>query len=243
MLLGVALGAYFAVSGSSTSSTSAARRLYAASLAAAGRSGSFHYTSYSKSAGQTFTIVGDAGDGTGIQHLVLGGHRFTLVLVNGTVYFKGDAIVLENQLGLPASTAAANAGKWISVQSGDAPYQNLEPGISAHSAIAQVVLTPRNVSTMRGADGTTFSRITGGLPSQNGQGTGTASLDVSGGSQLPRTYESTSGHSQGTSRISFSKWGEPVSESAPSGAIPYASLIGSNAGPGGGTLTPPTVAA
>ncbi len=238
VVFGAGVGLAWLTQGSGTGSNGAsATSLLQASNAAAGRSGSFRYVSVSTSNGRPGTIRGDAGPDSGRQDITEGGGSFTLVLVGGVVYFKGDATSVESQLGLSPSVATQEAGTWISVQSGDSTYGTIEAGITTQSALAQISLSPTSVTG--GAGGT---QVIAGSPADPSV-SGTASLTIAGGSKLPVSYSERTSDStgSGTFRFSFSNWGEAVNESAPTGAAAYASLPGANgpAGSGGPTTTVP----
>ena len=61
------------------------------------------------------------------------------VLVDHVAYVRAVASFLQHALNLPADSATTYAGKWISVQQGDATYQGLVSSLSPTQAIEQFV--------------------------------------------------------------------------------------------------------
>ena len=136
----VAAGVYLIATASSTSSpettaSPAALRLARSAEKSTIDGGSFHYVSAFTSGGQTQTTVGDAGADSGKQVITIGPDTFTVLVIGGACYFQGDAKQLEDQLGLPASIAAAHAGQWISLSPGDLPYQSVYVAVTTNSAL------------------------------------------------------------------------------------------------------------
>jgi hypothetical protein len=202
-------------------------------LAAAGRVGSFHYVATWQVDGASQTVSGDASPSSGTQHVRAGDAEYSVALEQGTVYFDGDASALEDQLGVSAQTAERYAGSWISLTQSDEPYAALEGGVTAASALGQILIEPTSISTFRVPHHTPVARIIGYIPpGRPGQVlTGAAVLDTTTRSGLPALYRVT-GSDGGVgwqSEIMFSRWGQPVAVSAPSGAHPYTSLLAGHA--------------
>jgi hypothetical protein len=227
---------------SGTSSGTAATRLLSQAVAATAAAGTFHYVAVSQGGNTNQTTVGAAGRASGSQRITFdssafGTERFSLVFVGGVVYFRGNAASIQDQLAVTShTTAAAHAGRWIAVRHSDTPYAALAEGITARSALTQIVIRPHSIAAVHSADGRHIWRLSGDLPPQQGQGgavTGTAHLDIAAATKLPLSYASTtsSGGQQGTSGFTFSRWGGPVTVTAPSSPVPYSSIaLGSGAG-------------
>ena len=58
-----------------------------------------------------------------------------VMLVGTTIYVQAGASVLESTMGLPAAASTANAGKWISVQSGDSAFSQLSGQLTLSSEL------------------------------------------------------------------------------------------------------------
>ncbi len=233
-------------SGPSSAGASTARALYAQALAAMRHSTGFHYVARSTGGGAAQTIVGDAGSSAGRQIITVDGNagkeQFTLVLVAGTVYFQGNVAALADQLGVPAATAPGLSGRWVSVSDQDGPYSVVAPGITTGDQAAETSLVPASMSSVN-AGGASVTRILGTVPPQQGSPGGNGHLDIAPGSHRPLSYMSTiplTGQ-PATSTVTFSHWAA-VAETAPSGAVAWATL-GASPPPGGygsgvGSLTP-----
>jgi hypothetical protein len=222
---------------SSETSAAAAKALYNQTLAATRGSAGVHYVSVSTSANVTQKTVGDATQDGGGQLITLnstyGNEAFTLRLVGGTVYFQGNVPALEDQVGVPASSAAGLQGKWVSVTSSDGPYSILQPGITVAEQANELAMVPKSTSTVTASDGSRATRISGTITSQQGD-SGTGYLDVAAGSHLPITQASTlsGGGITTTTTVTFSGWGTAVPPSAPATSVAW-STLGASSPPGG----------
>jgi len=197
-------------------------------LTAAGAADAFHYRAVWRSDGFSQVVVGDARPSSGSESVSVGRDEFTMVFTGQGAYFEGDAPALRDQLGLPASTASANAGKWISLQSTDGPYSMIEENVTTSAALAQVLIAPFATSPAHRTHGVLLSRITGRIP--HGQVvTGSARLDLMARSKLPATYsaQGSYGGQPWSSTIAFSRWGANTAVKAPAAAVPFSSLPGS----------------
>lgn len=233
--------------GSSSVTSTAARALYNQTLAATRGAAGVHYVSVSTSANVTQKTVGDATQDGGGQLITLnstyGNETFTLRLVHGMVYFQGNVPAVEDQLGVPAASAAAVQGKWVSVSSSDGPYSVLQPGITVAEQANELAMVPKSTSQVTAADGSRATRISGTITSQQGD-SGTGYLDVAPGSHLPISQSSTvsSGAITTTTTVTFTGWGTAVPPAAPATSVAWSTLGASpppnGYGSGGGTQSP-----
>jgi hypothetical protein len=215
-----------------TGSAAQARATFQQAVTATGASAGFHYVAVS-TGGDAQTIVGDAGQADGRQAITFvssfGTEQFTLLLVNGTVYFQGNTPAVEDQLGVTTATAAAVSGKWVAVKSGDGPYHVLQPGITTGSQASELTLTPESLSRVT-AGGVSATKISGIIPGTSTLPPGSASLTVASSSDLPISYASTISSLSFTT--TFSGWGTAPSVSVPAGAVAWSTLT--TAVPAGG---------
>lgn len=218
-------------------SASQALAVYRQSLAATRAASGFHYVAII-SGGSGQRTVGDAGARGGRQQITLtssyGAERFTLLLVDGTVYFQGNVPAFEDQLGVPASKASSLQSSWVAVTNGDGPYSVLEVGITASDQADETVLEPASVRQVTLSGGDSGLRVQGAVPPQQGAPAGTGHLDVTGSDHHPIAYsvKISDGTTTVTSTVTFSAWGSAPSVSAPSGPVAWSSL-GASAPPGG----------
>jgi hypothetical protein len=230
-----------------TSGAAEARALYQQAVAATRGSTGFHYVGVS-SGGQPETIVGDAGQSAGRQQITFvasyGTEQFTLLLVGTTVYFHGNAPAAEDQLGVSTATAPSVAGKWVSVATGDGPYNQLQVGITVADQAKAISLTPESSARITSAGGGAATRISGIAlsPPPNNLPVGPGSLDIAPRTDLPITFRFTD-PSGGSFTGTFSAWGTAPSVSAPTGVVAWSGLTtatppGGYGSGGGATSTP-----
>jgi hypothetical protein len=244
VLLGVGV-TLIVTSGSSTlkSVDPAAKRLVRAALKSTVDGGSFHYVSTFTARGQTQTTVGDAGMSSGKQVVTIGSDTFTILVIGTACYFQGDKRQMVDQLFLPDSIAAAHAGQWISLAPGDPPYQSVYVAVTTRSALnANIAFAAHQESGTTRRAGYRVLAITGPMTNEvvGGQlqsAKGTADLYITTSRpHLPVQYTENGKINKIASKLvmTFSKWGENLAVTAPTGAVTYSSL-----GAGNGT-TPST---
>jgi hypothetical protein len=215
-----------------------AAAVYQQALAATRATTGFHYVAVTAGGGADQRIVGDAAPNGGTQVITFdstyGAEQFTLVLAGGTVYFQGNPPALEDQLGVPPATSPGLQGKWISVSTGDGPYDVLAPGITIADQVQQLALIPTSATAVKAPDGIPATRIFGTVPPQNGSPPGTGRLDVPASPYLPISFVSivSGGGATITSTTTFSGWGAPAPVAMPAGAVAW-STLGASAPPGG----------
>ncbi len=246
VVLLVGAGVFLIVTSGSTTTTTAspaAQRLVRAALKSTIDGGSFHYVSRFTSQGQTQTTVGDAGVFSGRQVITIGSDTFTVIVAGAACYFQGNERQMVEQLGLPVSIASSHAGQWISLSPGDAPYQSVYVAVTTRSALdANISFAPRQETGTSRRAGYRVLGITGPMKNEvvNGQlqrAKGTANLYITTSRpHLPVEYTEKGKIDKVASTLSmtFSRWGERLTLSAPHDAVTYASL-----GVGNGT-TPST---
>jgi hypothetical protein len=233
--------------GSSSATATKAKALYRQALTAAAASAGCHYVSVSSGGSTTQRFVGDAGQHAGGQTITLdstfGTENFALTLVSGTVYFQGNIPALEDQLGVPATSAAGDIGKWISVASNDGPFGVVAPGITVGDQASEMLLVATSTLPVTTGNSTRATRIGGTVPAQNGAPAGTGHLDINADTHLPVAYVTVISDAGVTitSTTTFTAWGTAPTAAAPAGAIAW-STLGASMPPGGyggsGGLTP-----
>jgi hypothetical protein len=242
VLIGVGVTLIVTSGPSSSAAARTARLLVRAALKSTIDGGSFHYVSTFTSQGQTQTTVGDAGVSSGKQVITIGSDSFSVLVIGTACYFQGDARQMVDQLGLPLSIATPHAGQWISLAPGDLPYQSVYAAVTTHSALDDnIAFAPHQESGTSTRAGYRVLGITGPMTSQFVDGAlqrakGTASLYITASRpHLPVQYTEDGKIDKVASKLvmTFSRWGEAVSVTAPRAAVTYLSL-------GGGNGTTPT---
>lgn len=220
-------------SGSGGLSGKSAQQVLRVSLAAARDGGSFHFVDRNGSGKQTRLLVGDTGTVNAQQSLTAGGSSVEVRLVKEVAYIRAPSESLEAVLGLSAPKASAEAGKWLSVTSGDKGYgqivKALAPASELNSFVPKSPLVLRSPTTLHGVSVLPISgaasagAATGALNAQ-------ATLFVS--DQPPYrpvggllTGKDVHGRSQ-TDEVAFTRWGEVIRLGTPSGAVSVATIAG-----------------
>jgi len=227
---GIGIGVWIAP----TSPAAAARSLFASSVAAATRAGTYHYVERSTTDGFPDDIVGTAAPNDGLQHIIergsSGTNSFDLRLVHGVVYFRGNEAAVVDQLGVPLSKAPSVTQRWVSVHRGDAVYRGFEAGITTKSNVAQLtsVMVPESTTSVSGGSEPETQIVGGVIVASHKQTAGIARLNIINSTSLPSSLtgqasDVTSGASISLS-WAFSRWHERVILKAPSSSTPYASL-------------------
>jgi hypothetical protein len=248
LLCAIGGGVVFATHHGSTptaiqSPTEANSALYAAAMA----SGSFHYVDVSSGSvggkAATGTLTGDVGLTEGVQTMTSDLGNYQVIVINAVAYMKADVTMLENNFGYSASQAAPYADRWIEFTASDSPYSAIAADLTTGSTWGNPSNSPSNglphtpesvtpVSTMNGqsVQSVLYSQ-NGSEKATNGSYTGTETIVFAASEPHLPSYatEQLSGTVNGqpstsSDRVTFSQWGEPVTLTAPTGAIPYSAL-------------------
>ncbi len=266
LVVGLLAGGGVALFGGSTSSNStttpttsipantpvspAARKVLRQAFAATIKAGSFHYVATLTGSTQNTTATGDAGNGSGRQDWSTidsnGTARFTVIVVGTACYFRGDALAMVENLGVSSAAAAAHAEQWISLAQGDQPYASVYAAVNTRDALSEnVAIKPQKLgsTTVAGRKAETVSGTLTqvSIPGQTvPKQTGTGMLEVSAATHRPiRFTERSTASGQKTSFVmTFSRFGEAVTETAPQGAVSYASIGGASGQNGTGGNSP-----
>ena len=188
-----------------------------------------HYQLHATTGTQTQVITGDAGQTEGEQEVATGSNVVDVQLIGAMAYVKGNAGGLQFTIGLPAAVATAYANKWISVVSSDSLFQPITQAVTVKGIFSQLkpsgTLSTGAPTTIDGQDAV---GVSGGLPGQVTQGvTGTAVLYVTlHRTNLPVAFSGTAREAQRhvTDIGAFSRWGEHLALTPPSGAVAFSSL-------------------
>ncbi len=206
--------------------------LIRSATAAAGHAGSMHFLEVTTVAQSVATLSGDLSGADEQETLVQKTGILQVRLVSGVVYVNagGLASVLESLFGLNTFDAESLDRRWVSVSSGDAPYAKLVKSLSIAAQLAE--FTPvepglANHGTVE-VQGHTAYAVTGTpIKTTSGGAPGSATLYV--GVDPPHlplggSVALTRGSRHETRLVSFSRWGEPVTITAPTGSVPLSSI-------------------
>jgi hypothetical protein len=182
---------------------------------------SVHYVTAQASGSMSVTINGDAARDRGIQRITYrkDGHlgHVTVLVVANTAYVRGDAFTLTNYMRIPASAAGAWAGKWLSLADTAPDFAPVAAAVRLVSTLSELKMPPPFGSV--GPAARLGHRVIGIRSSfQRGGHAISEILYIDLSRSLPLQLVGTSGTT--TINGTFSRWNEPVSVTAPDGAIP-----------------------
>jgi hypothetical protein len=220
--LGLLLASTALVSSASGASTaSSAQRTIAAAVASATTAGSVRVTVHFVSGRTAGEVIEDSSRRSGVETVAIGKERVSIVLVDDTAYFAGNAQGLSSYFGFPSSTASALSGQWISISKSDPGFDAVTSGLTLSSALREV--TPAGtVSEGRRSVANTQSTVS--ISGMGSDGRSRITLFVARkGKELPVEAVVASG-SASDEIVSFSRWGEQVRTPTPSRSIPLSSI-------------------
>jgi hypothetical protein len=217
---------------SSTGPKGSAERVLRAALAAATREGSVRVTVHFVAGDTTGEVVQDSAQQSGVQTVAIGKERISIVLVGGRAYFVANLQGLTSYFGLPARSASALTGRWISVSPADSAFQSVIATLTLPSALKEV--TPvRTISEGRRStvDGHSTTSISGTGSSGEAR---TVLFVAAKGMPLPveAVVSGGSGKEESGEIVVFSRWGENVHTPVPTDSIPISSLSSKSPSPG-----------
>ena len=128
------VGAALPNGAASASAHSPASQLLSDALNAAQQSGSMHFVDKTTVNGSTQTLEGAISAPTAGETLTSSA-PLQVELIGGSIYVVGNAEALEQSLQISAAQAQPYAGKWIVVQTTDAPFQLLAQDLTLGSTI------------------------------------------------------------------------------------------------------------
>ncbi|HEY7946682.1 MAG TPA: hypothetical protein VID75_03340 [Acidimicrobiales bacterium] len=188
---------------------------------------SFHFVDQSRVGTKTTTLTGE--DTAAGSYQVLSGSGSALEVeqrADKSLYVRGAAGGLEGALGLSTTAAAADAGKWISLQPADSPYKAVAAALDPHQELYAFVPTaPYTLESPREFHGRTVVGVAGKAPILAVNGTGLVAT-VYVPTEPPYTPVGATltfgtGVSAGVEAVVFSRWGQRTNPPAPAGAVAY----------------------
>jgi len=211
-------------------SAMSAARLLSGALAAVRAGGSVHVDITSHSPDDSVTYSDDATGNGGRQVITFNGTgHATILLIDGVDYVQADAQALHGFFQAPLAQAERAAGRWISVRPGEklgtSTYDDVTAGITLSSVATELeVGSPLSETAPATVAGQPVIGVQAPLPASDGLPGAKLVLYVTDDSALrPVRYELVgAGSTQNT--ISFSRWGERLSLTAPAHAVPASSF-------------------
>lgn len=192
-------------------------------VAASTQEGSVHDVAVFTSGKISTAFVQDSTSHSGQQSITIGKtERASVILLDNVAYISGNKQAVVGFFGFPKSLGLALAEKWISFQPTDQGYSTVSAGVTLPAVLKEFAPTgPLSMSGQKKVDGKSVVGISGKIPG----GRETLYVATSGSPLLVAVQASGhNGKHSGTERITFSRWGESVNLSAPSGAVPLSAL-------------------
>lgn len=195
---------------------------------AATTAGTVHFVDITRSGKEQEALVGTISAANAQETISNGGTPLQVMLVSSVAYVSGSADVLEGSLSLPDDAAKADAGKWISLQPSDGPFDTVVGALSISNALDSYLPGKAHFGKVVKLHGQAALAITGVPPEDALEGAqGSLTLFVSVASPhvpVAATLVLARGKERSTEEVAYSDWGAPVHVTAPSGAIPYSSI-------------------
>ena len=211
-------------SAAAAAAPSSANQSLARALAAAKAAGSARITVQFFSGSTSGKVVQDSTLRSGKQTVAIKDELASVVLTGGTAYFSGNSKGLTSYFGVPSALVPTLTGRWVSVQSTDSAFQAVSGDVALSSALANV--TPSGTLTAGKRSkvaGQSVKSISGAAPG----GGGRLTLFVANDAQsLPVEAVETSGSGKSGKGeiVTFTRWGEHVQITTPSGALPLSAI-------------------
>jgi hypothetical protein len=223
--------------------TEANSDLYAAAMA----SGSFHYVVVSSGtdAGHAVTSTqnGDNSRTEGVQYNTDGPSNSEVIVINSMAYMRANLAMMENAFGYSSSEAAPYVGRWIAFAPTDSPYSSIAAGVTTGSTWGNSSVSPSDLlphTPVSVSNVSTFNGVSVQSVQYSLHGTNQAAHATYSGSEailfsaakphlpanLTEQLSLTANHqpSHEVLKVTFSRWGEPVTVTAPTDSIPYSTL-------------------
>jgi hypothetical protein len=212
-----------AASTTTTTTGQSAQSLYDAAIKAATSHG-VHFQSKATQSGTTLQVAGDTGATSGEQAVTVSKgdvvEHVSALVVGSTGYIEANAAALKNIIGLSSTQASRYAGKWLSFPTSNQGLDTLVAGLKNSDVAAELQMTgPYTFGTAQTVEGQRALAVKGTVTDSSGGKIPVTLYVAANGAALPLEQVTNPGRSGGSSSIystvSFSKWGEKVSETAP----------------------------
>ncbi|HWE66894.1 MAG TPA: hypothetical protein VG298_09645 [Acidimicrobiales bacterium] len=226
--LGASLAGLAAL-GPPASGATSAKTQYQAVLRAAG-SESVHYVSKANDQGVVLEVIGDTGQTSGSQVLVIQSgstvEELEVVLVGATGYVRGNANSLQKIIGLSAAQSTTYTNVWLSFPATDPTLAQLVGGLRNKDVATELAMSgPYTLAGTKKVGGHTTQGVKGFATSSSGGKVSIALYYETGTTPHPVEEVTNPGKAGGIAgTVTFSKWGEKNHTVAPSKVVSLASL-------------------
>ena len=227
--LAIVLAACASLSACGSSSPSSPLAVRASIVAAALAQDSVHLNELATDAVISARWASDVNAHSGKQRLTLkggtfGGGEAEVLLVNDTLYVRGNPSGLRYTLYMTGPQSRRYARQWISIPKGDRLYAETAAGLTLPSIVHNLTPQGKLKLVRRNSPATRLLAVTG---AGRGDAPSVSLSARASGDRLPVAYSEIVAPYGHTRDGSFSKWNEPVSVHAPADATPITIVRGS----------------
>ena len=187
--------------------------------------GSFHLRATTVHRGATVVFVQDVGRTAGVQDITIGAQRARILVINGVAYLRANRPALVQFMGFPSAVADRLHDRWVSFMPTDAPFTDIAASVTLDSALNEIAI--KGAVTLTKQTSVLGQRVVG--LTGNAVMSGTETLYVPA-SETPLPVQEILSANGDRETITFSKWGEIVRVTKPSGAIAFSSVVPSSGG-------------
>lgn len=186
-----------------------------------------HVQVSSAAGGVKTTVSVDIGSGYGLEKIMSGDKTVSIIVTPTYAYLSGSKTGLVSIMGLTAAQQKTVGSHWVDMKAGSSPYESFQQNLT--TTVLDHIL-PATKGTTLGTDTTSEKNFTLSwkTAATSAAAATTSVLTISSGKKtLPIAEKITSKSGEGSTL--FSKWGEHVTERAPSSSsvIAYAKVLGS----------------
>ncbi|MHB8439338.1 MAG: hypothetical protein ACYDD4_09275 [Acidimicrobiales bacterium] len=211
----------------SCSGLSQAQSLLDQASSASQASGAVHFVDSTELGGSMTVLVGNLSAADAEESSTQGSSVFEVERVGSTLYLHGSASALEN-FGLSQAGADANASTWVSLVSGDPPYDEVEKSLSLEALVRRFEpVSNLRVGRLTTVGGERVDPVSGAPSSTVANGSaGSVTLFISVLTHLPvgATLELQRGGEKQTEAVAFSQWGHRLSLYPPAPSVTFLSI-------------------
>ena len=217
--IGLGLAAALAL-GACSSTGPTASSVISSTTAALENAGSVRFVDVSRSGAGAVTLTGAlSGSASEESSTTSAGVQLEVRMVDGVLYLRSaSAVWLSSVLGVPAASASAQVGRWISITSTDSHYAGIAASLSIPAAVSVYLpsAAKASVGSTRNLDGHEVIPIASRVTAAKGAHQDTA-LFVSSSSYLPvgGTITVVANNTTATKQAIFRAWNQPVSVEVP----------------------------
>jgi hypothetical protein len=220
---------------STTQGESEAAKTLSSSLKASVAKGTMHVVAVTTNGKQVQTVSADIGTDSASETIrnSSGGGEVNIIVSGGIAYVQASPSTLQDLLGLTVAASTSAAGQWISVTSSDPPFQLIDHSLTIDAAVNPYLPSPSSAVLkparhVKGIDGT-VQPVTGTYNDSGAAAhvSGVASTFINTGTNLLQggSFQSASKNPFVTTLAVYSKWGVPVSVTAPTSSLSYKTLF------------------